>query len=48
MPEENDIKILRNYFMKHYEKKYLDIFDDAFAQNKKRFSINKYWNILYI
>ena len=34
MPSENDIKIMRDFFMKYYGKNYVEIYDDAVEKNK--------------
>ena len=38
MPDENDLKILREFFLKYYGEKFVEIYDDAIAKNKKRLS----------
>ena len=34
MPEENHLKIMREFFMKYYGEKYVEIYDDAVKKNK--------------
>jgi len=34
MPSENEIKLMRNFFMKYYGKKYVEVFNDAVEKNK--------------
>ena len=34
MPSSKDLKLMRNFFMKYYGKKYVEIYDDAVAKNK--------------
>lgn len=34
-PSENDLTILREYYMKYYGEKMVEIFDDAVEKNKK-------------
>lgn len=34
MPSENDLKLMRDFFMKYYGKNYIEIFDDALKKNK--------------
>ena len=41
MPEEYDLKILREFYIKYYGEKLVEIYDDAVAKNKKR------WNIIH-
>jgi len=36
MPEEYDLKILREFYIKYYGEKLVEIYDDAVAKNKKR------------
>ena len=38
MPEENDLKILRDFYIKYYGEKLVEIYDDAVAKNKKRWN----------
>ena len=40
MPEEKDLIKMREYFMKYYGEKYVEIYDDAVNKNKKH--LNKY------
>ena len=37
-PQERDITIFRDHFMKYYDKKFVEIYDDAIAKNRYRFS----------
>ena len=39
MPEEKDLKIMRDFFMKYYGEIYVEIFDDAIKKNKMHLSI---------
>ena len=39
MPEEYDLKILREFYIKYYGEKLVEIYDDAVAKNKKRWKI---------
>ena len=34
MPSSKDLKLMRDFFMKYYGKKYVEIYDDAVAKNK--------------
>ena len=34
MPIESDLKLMRDFFMKYYGKKYVEVFDDAIKKNK--------------
>ena len=34
MPSDKDLKIIRDFFMKYYGQKYVEIFDDAVEKNK--------------
>lgn len=34
MPEKRDLKIMRDFFMKYYGEKYVEVFDDAVDKNK--------------
>ena len=34
MPDEKDLKIMRDFFMKYYGQKYVEVFDDAVEKNK--------------
>ena len=34
MPSESDLKLMRDFFMKYYGKKYVEVFDDAVLKNK--------------
>ena len=34
MPSENDLKLMRDFFMKYYGKKYVEVYDDALEKNK--------------
>ena len=34
MPTEKEIKLMRNFFMKYYGEKYVEIFNDAVEKNK--------------
>ena len=34
MPSENDLKLMRDFFMKYYGKNYVEIYDDALEKNK--------------
>ena len=34
MPNENELKIMRDFFMKYYGKKYVEVYDDAVEKNK--------------
>ena len=38
MPEENDLKILRDFYIKYYGEKLVEIYDDAVAKNIKRWN----------
>ena len=40
MPEEKDLKIMREFFIKYYGKKYVEIYNDAV--NKNKIHLNKY------
>jgi predicted O-methyltransferase YrrM len=40
MPNENDLKIMRDFFMKYYGEKYVEVYDDAVKKNK--IYLNKY------
>lgn len=40
MPEEKDLKIMREFFMKYYGEKYVEVYDDAVEKNK--IYLNKY------
>ena len=40
MPEEKDLKIMREFFIKYYGKKCVEIYDDAV--NKNKIHLNKY------
>ena len=40
MPNENDLKIMRDFFMKYYGEKYVEVYDDAVQKNK--IYLNKY------
>ena len=33
MPSENDLKLMRDFFMKYYGKKYVEVYDDALEKN---------------
>jgi len=34
MPRENELKLMRDFFMKYYGKKYIEVYDDAIEKNK--------------
>ena len=34
MPSENDLKLMRDFFLKYYGKKYVEVYDDALEKNK--------------
>jgi predicted O-methyltransferase YrrM len=34
MPNENELKIMRDFFMKYYGEKYVEVYDDAVQKNK--------------
>jgi hypothetical protein len=34
LPNEKDLKLMRDFFMKYYGKKYVEVFDDAVLKNK--------------
>jgi predicted O-methyltransferase YrrM len=34
MPTENELKLMREFFMKYYGKKYVEVYDDAVEKNK--------------
>ena len=34
MPNENELKLMRDFFMKYYGKKYVEVYDDAVEKNK--------------
>jgi hypothetical protein len=34
MPSISDMQFMRNFFMKYYGQKYVDIFDEALEKNK--------------
>ena len=34
MPSISDMQFMRNFFMKYYGQKYVDIFDEALDKNK--------------
>ena len=40
MPNENELKIMRDFFMKYYGEKYVEVYDDAVQKNK--IYLNKY------
>jgi len=34
MPSENELQLMRNFFMKYYGKRYIEVYDDAIEKNK--------------
>ena len=34
MTSKNELKLMRDFFMKYYGKKYVEVYDDAVAINK--------------
>jgi len=40
MPNEKELKIMRDFFMKYYGEKYVEVYDDAVKKNK--IYLNKY------
>ena len=45
MSSENDLKLMREFFMKYYGKKYIEIYDDALEKNKIYLNIRENKNI---